>query len=396
MKKISIAIMTLLVMIAACKKVPEVNKEYVDVERDLITVGITSASFQCDYQYIATLKKAYLYYGEGEEAVDMASVEMHVVQNTLCVDITGLKKNTIYSYYYEFVNGFGSMKSAKKTFKTDNNSIGAIDGLFTINADGDQIYFSQGNLQYQASTNTWRFADNQWDYIGCQNPSSGHVGGTVSGSDNAYISSNYSGWIDLFGWGTSGYNGNAPYNTSTDNSDYVEPINGNWSGINIIGTNYDWGVYNAISNGGDQAGLWRTLSGGEFYYMIDMRSTASGIRYAKANVNNVNGLVLLPDNWDASIISLNQTNASDASFSSNLISSSEWEVLENAGAVFLPAGGARLGTSVSDVGSVGCFWSVSYLAGTAYHIFFDANSIISSNSSTQCQGFSVRLVHDIK
>ena len=55
---------------------------------------------------------------------------------------------------------------------------------FTINANGDKIFFSQGNLQYQASTNTWRFAEHQYDLIG---------------SDNSNISSTYSGWIDLFG-----------------------------------------------------------------------------------------------------------------------------------------------------------------------------------------------------
>lgn len=43
---------------------------------------------------------------------------------------------------------------------------GIIDRLFTINHNGDQVYFSQGNLQYQASTNTWRFAENQWDFVG--------------------------------------------------------------------------------------------------------------------------------------------------------------------------------------------------------------------------------------
>ena len=50
-----------------------------------------------------------------------------------------------------------------------SNPIGAINSLFTINSNGDQVYFSQGNLQYQASTNTWKFADNQYDYIGGAN-----------------------------------------------------------------------------------------------------------------------------------------------------------------------------------------------------------------------------------
>lgn len=121
MKKISIAILTLLVTIAACKKVPEVNLKYVDVERDLITVGTTTATVQCDYQYIATLKKAYFYYGEGENEPDMNTAEMRVVQNTLYVDLASLKENTTYSYYYEFHNGFNSMRTVAKTFKTEGS-----------------------------------------------------------------------------------------------------------------------------------------------------------------------------------------------------------------------------------------------------------------------------------
>ncbi|MBO4585019.1 MAG: hypothetical protein J5675_00245, partial [Bacteroidales bacterium] len=43
---------------------------------------------------------------------------------------------------------------------------GAVNGVFTVNKDGGTVYFSKGNLQYQASTKTWRFAENQWDYVG--------------------------------------------------------------------------------------------------------------------------------------------------------------------------------------------------------------------------------------
>lgn len=37
---------------------------------------------------------------------------------------------------------------------------GALSGLFSVSAD-KQVYFSKGDLQYQASTDTWRFAENQ-------------------------------------------------------------------------------------------------------------------------------------------------------------------------------------------------------------------------------------------
>ena len=119
MKKISIMILVLVAAFISCKKTPEVNLKYVDVERDLITVGTTTATVQCDYDYITTLKKAFFYYGEGEDESDMISAEMRVVQKTLYVELTGLKENTTYSYYYEFVNGFNSMRSETKTFKTE-------------------------------------------------------------------------------------------------------------------------------------------------------------------------------------------------------------------------------------------------------------------------------------
>ena len=32
-----------------------------------------------------------------------------------------------------------------------------------------KVHFSKGNLQYQASTNTWRFAEKQYDIIGDAN-----------------------------------------------------------------------------------------------------------------------------------------------------------------------------------------------------------------------------------
>ena len=126
MKKISLAILTLLVALTACKKDPEVNLKYVDVERDLITVGTTTATVQCDYDYFATLKKAYFYYGEGENEADMNTAEMRVVQNTLYVDLAGLTASTTYNYYYEFHNGFNSMRTVAKTFKTEGGSGPAI------------------------------------------------------------------------------------------------------------------------------------------------------------------------------------------------------------------------------------------------------------------------------
>ena len=45
---------------------------------------------------------------------------------------------------------------------------GELPGVFSV-AEGRQVQFSQGNLQYQPSTATWRFAEHQYDMIGATN-----------------------------------------------------------------------------------------------------------------------------------------------------------------------------------------------------------------------------------
>ena len=270
-------------------------------------------------------------------------------------------------------------------------------GLYTINAEGNQVQFSQGNLQYQASPNTWRFALNQWDYVG--GVYDGTQYGNVSGSSNNDISESYSGWIDLFGWGTSGYNHGAvcyqPWSTSQTSSDYY--VYGEYSNNLYDGNGQaDWG-YNAISNGGNAENSgWRTLTQPEWDYVFNTRNTTSHILYAKANVNEVNGIILLPDNWNDTIYALNNTNSSDADYTSNTITASDWtNTLETNGAVFLPAAGDRKGISVDDVGSEGYYWAASH-GGTfqAGDVYFRSYSLNYTNhTSMRNYGLSVRLVH---
>ena len=259
---------------------------------------------------------------------------------------------------------------------------GALDGLFTINANGDRVYFSQGNLQYQASTNTWRFAESQWNY---------------TGDGNSNISATYDGWIDLFCWGTSGYNHGAnyyqPWSTSQINDNYYAYGNGEYNLYDQNGQ-ADWG-YNAISNGGNRENSgWRTLTQPEWNYVFNTRSTMSGIRYAKAMVNGVNGVILLPDNWTATTYALGNTNSSGADFTGNTITAADWtNVLEANGAVFLPAAGYRLGTSVDRPGSSGYYCSASSSPTyRAYSVFFNSGSLSTNSYYNRGSAQSVRLV----
>jgi len=268
--------------------------------------------------------------------------------------------------------------------------VGAISGKFTINANGDQVYFSKGNLQYIGSATTpyWKFAENQWDYLGTT---------TGQNSNNQNVDR------DLFGWGTSGYNHGAicyrPWSSTSNNSDYY--AYGNWQ-YNLYDHTgkADWG-YNPINNGGNQENQWRTLTKPEWHYVFYNRVTTSGIYFAKANVNNVNGIILLPDDWSNSIYSLISTNNGTVSYSSNIISSSQWTTLENAGAVFLPVAGWRsetsayYGTSVYDIDSHGHYWSASFGDRvSSYCVYFSDLSLDTDNGKGRYGGRSVRLVQN--
>ncbi len=247
---------------------------------------------------------------------------------------------------------------------------GVLTGKFSVSAT-KKVQFAMGNLQYQASTDTWRFAENQYDVIG---------------SNNKNISSTYSGWIDLFGWGTSGYNSKYPYMTSTDCSDYG---NGTYD---ISGTNYDWGVYNAISNGGNKAGMWRTLTKSEWEYLFNTRTNAENLR-GQATVNGQTGYILLPDGW--STPNGMTFTADPCNFTTNSYTASEWSKMEASGAVFLPAAGSRVGTTVGLVGKDGGYWSSTYFRiGNAYDFDFRSRKVNPSDYYSLINGLSVRLVQE--
>ena len=113
-------------------------------------------------------------------------------------------------------------------------------GAFSVSGT-KVVYFSKGNLQYQASTNTWRFAKNQYEAVGGSN-GSGNVAPYNTSSANESPSDSQTGWIDLFGWAASGIsrdgvNAYQPYSTSTTSADYGTTTTK--SASETLG-NYDW------------------------------------------------------------------------------------------------------------------------------------------------------------
>ena len=293
------------------------------------------------------------------------------------VNVTGLTPNTNYYVRAYAKNSEGTNYGSELFFRTLSFPEGAINGLFSVSAI-QQVWFSQGNLQYIGSARTWKFADHQWDVIG-----------DSQGNNSQSITR------DLFGWGTSGYNHGAvcyqPWSISKKYEDYFAYGQYTYNLFDQTGQ-ADWG-YNAISNGGNQTNQWRTLTHEEWVYVFNTRITSSGIRYAKAKVDNVNGVILLPDEWNTSFYSLSNANDGGASFTSNTISDSQWADLEQHGAVFLPAAGGRYGTSVGNVGSLGFYWSSSCsYSDLAYHVFFSDEGLGTDNFYYRELGHSVRLV----
>ncbi|MBQ7697803.1 MAG: hypothetical protein IJT35_04390 [Paludibacteraceae bacterium] len=268
---------------------------------------------------------------------------------------------------------------------------GTLNGKFSISAT-EQVRFSRGNLQYQASTGTWRFAEHQWDYIG---------------SDNWQISETYSGWIDLFGWGTSGWNSGAkayqPWSTSTTYSDYYP---GGSASNNLTGSyaKADWGVYNQI--GGDAPGMWRTLTKDEWVYLFHGRTNYAQL-FGLGTVNGVSGTIILPDDWvlpagltfspsTSKGLSWRNTyyyNSGYNNFFHNTYTSAQWEKMEAAGAVFLPCAGSRDGTLVYYVGTNGGYCSATRCGtGYAYILYFGSDFLYPQYDDNRNSGCSVRLV----
>ena len=413
MKNLSIILIGALMALVACTKSKEVHPEIGDGNDEIVTVGMKDVHVK----YLRTdhedLQKVVFHYSLSETQ-QFAVAEMTKRETFFELTLNDLYSDTLYYYYYElFPISGNAYHSERKTFYTQAVDTpeppepptpsteapeGAINGLFTINENGDQVYFSQGNLQYQATTNTWRFAEHQWDYVGSEVVWEGNPGGTVIGNSNHLISELYDGWIDLFGWGTSGYNHGAvcyqPWSTSNNSHDYYAYGQSYYNLYDQTGQ-ADWG-YNAISNGGNLSHQWRTLTIDEWEYMLFIRSPLSGVRFAKAIVNGVNGVVLLPDNWSTAIHVLNDVNVREAQFIANEITIDEWNIMESHGAVFLSAAGWRwTPDKISNIGVEGCYKSSSRDLDNdsgALGVCFDNSNFSRFNAFSRERGQSVRLV----
>jgi len=263
-------------------------------------------------------------------------------------------------------------------------------GAFSVSAT-KQVRFSRGNLQYTQSTQTWSFAEHQYDMLGTDNVDGGteqtdtnfgyyYKGGTALADK-----------IDLFGW--SGSTGSAKWGISTSQS------NSDYSGDFV-----DWGT-NTI--GTDAPNTWRTLTYDEWSYLRYTRTNADNlVGVARINLNAdgteyANGLVLLPDNWTCPAgVTFKSGFASENNVQAyadyQTFTLSDWQKLEAAGAVFLPASGYRYGSHVYNVQSGGYYWSATpYDSDYANEFSFYSNEASTSYIWRRYSDQAVRLVQDL-
>ena len=166
--------------------------------------------------------------------------------------------------------------------------------------------FAPGNLQYNVGSSTWAFAANQYDVIGDDNINVGDP--------------TFTGTIDMFGW-------------STNETTYgVDPRNVNEY---YDGDFVDWSNLFPVEDN------WSTLSADQWKYLLNTRPNASSLKQI-ARVGSVVGIMLFPDNWNKA----QEVQAVDDDYFKVKIynyTKPQWDALEAAGAIFLPAAGRRAG-----------------------------------------------------
>ena len=205
--------------------------------------------------------------------------------------------------------------------------------MFSVSAD-KQVVFAPGNL----SEDGHGFVEHQWEYGG------------------------------LFGRGT----GDRPTDTTDDWHSYLRFV--------------DWGK--------NVEGGWRTLTADEWHYLLFDRKDAEDKR-SVGTVDGRHGLLLLPDEW---VLPLGCSFVSQVKgWDVNVYSVSQWEQMENAGAVFLPAAGFRWGEVSYSDGCQGLYWSSTIKEeGCPYTMHFDGSILSVDWDNTPHFGQSVRLVRDCK
>lgn len=248
---------------------------------------------------------------------------------------------------------------------------GSLSGIFSV-SQTTKVQFSKGNLWYgkvgDAQTATFNFEDNQFDF-----PTSWDAN-----------------HISHFSWSKAA----------------EEAIKKDWN------DKLDYGIDDAIFTNDTEetaksdfcvygeTGKYRTLSSIEWQYLLGFRTDAAK-KYGFATVCGHPGIILLPDKFSdpktnkGSEVFVPATTGWDANV---YTTGGNWDAMESAGAVFLPAAGMRDADDFRYPDNGFC-WTSSMcndnIYNRAYYIVFNSD-IAPPQPKRFYAGYSIRLVTDVK
>lgn len=258
---------------------------------------------------------------------------------------------------------------------------GALNGEFTVDASGKKVVFSKSNLAYTKASREWKFRGNQYTTVE-------RAGVSIGTNYSAYST------ITLYEWGQTGYNHGAvsyiPNETSTNQQGFYAYGDPECNLYDRTGK-ADWG-YVVISNGGGINKQWRTLKSEEWNYLFTERPNADE-KYGRAMINNTyKGVIILPDDWvqpeNTSFYAGDNVACEDNNYSYD-----DWNMMEAAGAVFLPYAGYRFNVGAFDANSCAYIWSSTAMAARyAYAVKINDTKYSFQQKYQRNAGISVRLV----
>lgn len=232
-----------------------------------------------------------------------------------------------------------------------------IPGIYSVSPTL-KVNFAKGNLVFwpAATSGQWTFFTNQYE-------TNGHTvtthGNTPTGGSTEF-----------------------PHMSAKDEDGTIVDDNGYGSATSF----HDWGANYVGAN-------WFTLSANEWTYLLNTRPV-SYARYAKVQVNGVNGLLLFPDEflWPNSNISQpSALNTASANFTQINYQIADFLELEEAGCVFLRANGylTHTGNPRVEYSTQGFYWTNDFTAGqtqTTTYLHFDGSSVGTTGNVQEHEG----------
>lgn len=390
-------------------------------------------------------------------------IDLHKVSNTECWAILLPQEATTTakakSFGYLRATGIEVPKITASAYFNSGipiNLTKAPEKAFSTSDNDTYVYFATGNLQctkepeasWDAGNYSWSFKTNQYDID--------HYNTCDVGVDYANTSV-----ISHFGWGASGFNIN---DGITNPADFVDPYalnykpnstakdktedlrnpyhygpswtedpassNYNTAGVNISGSNFDWGVYHSPIDGNN----WRLFTKAEIAYILGPNysttttpkpgnncrysSTIGDVenaRFVKVKLSNASngngfglgGLIIFPDVYEhpdpSDVPYPSNINDLNCSFTANSYTIAQWELMEAKGAIFLPAAGCHDGNKIDGINLQCYYWTSTYNdyskdndnpAEYAKNLRVGDDSMVTDSRTQRYRGNSVRLVRD--